>query len=148
MKFFVSEKIIFMPEQIFKVKTLQVFVFGYTPGQVYINGIMMIFWTSLFWLDLATILGVYRKSGFMLCLSILGYLFGFVFYLGLLVAFGIDPDGEWWMKLTFAVIGLYHLVGVFIAFIGLVVVTPIKKPEAEQKTTEAEQKPTTNDNVV
>merc|ERR1712029_489425 len=54
-----KEKIIFMPEQIFKIKTLQVFVFGYTPGQVYINGIMMIFWTSLFWLDLATILGVY-----------------------------------------------------------------------------------------
>ena len=147
MKFFVSEKIIFMPEQIFKVKTLQVFVFGYTPGQVYINGIMMIFWTSLFWLDLATILGVYRKSGFMLCLSILGYLFGFVFYLGLLVAFGIDPDGEWWMKLTFAVIGLYHLVGVFIAFIGLVVITPVTEIK-NQANQEAEQKTTTNDNVV
>ena len=147
MKFFVSEKIIFMPEQIFKVKTLQVFVFGYTPGQVYINGIMMIFWTSLFWLDLATILGVYRKSGFMLCLSILGYLFGFVFYLGLLVAFGVDPDGEWWMKLTFAVIGLYHLVGVFIAFIGLVVITPVTEIK-NQANQEAEQKTTTNDNVV
>ena len=147
MKFFVSEKIIFMPEQIFKVKTLQVFVFGYTPGQVYINGIMMIFWTSLFWLDLATILGVYRKSGFMLCLSILGYLFGFVFYLGLLVAFGVDPDGEWWMKLTFAVIGLYHLVGVFIAFIGLEVITPVTEIK-NQANLEAEQKITTNNDIV
>ena len=147
MKFFVSEKIIFMPEQIFKVKTLQVFVFGYTPGQVYINGIMMIFWTSLFWLDLATILGVYRKSGFMLCLSILGYLFGFVFYLGLLVAFGVDPDGEWWMKLTFAVIGLYHLVGVFIAFIGLVVITPVTEIK-NQANQEAEQKTSTIDDIV
>ena len=135
MNFFVSERIIYIPEQ--------VFVFGYTPGEVFVNGIMMTFWTSLFWLDIAMIIGVGRRSGFMLGLCCLGYLSGFFLYLGLLLGFGVDPDGGPWIKFIFALIGLYHLVAVFIALFGFAVVTEIKDPKAEQKTTT-----TTNKDIV
>ena len=97
MDFSVSERIFFLPEK--------VYVFGYTPGQVFVTGIMMTFWTSLFWCDVTMIVATSKKSSMTLAICAWSHLTGFVLYLCLLLIFGVDPDGGSLMKVNLTMIG-------------------------------------------